>query len=151
MVRPSGLLRVTRAGGLGENITAQVIAVYQAITSDQRVIRIQEFQPGRDRSVAVDSGIVGSVIDLRDPHELVTIGDVLFVDRGAGDSVHLGDMFQISGVTTAEKGIGSVVQNEAKVLIVYLRPHSSTGVVIQIDRPDIRRGATARQIRRMPS
>ena len=54
-------------------------------------------------------------------------------------------------MTTAGSGIGRVVQNEAKVLIVYVRPHTSTGVVIQIDRPDIQAGATARQIRRMPS
>jgi hypothetical protein len=47
--------------------------------------------------------------------------------------------------------MGHVVQNSVKVLIVYLRPHTSTGVVIQIDRPDVRPGASARQIRRMPS
>ena len=151
VVRPTGLLKVTAVGAPGDNVTAQVIAVYQAITSDQMVIRVLGFAPSKQRSTAVDSGIVGSVIDVRDPHELVTFQEVLFIDRGAEDSVHLGDVFQISGTTTAASGIGRVVQNEAKVLIVYMRPHTSTGVVIQIDRPDIHPGATARQIRRMPS
>ena len=54
-------------------------------------------------------------------------------------------------MTTAGSGIGRVVQNEVKLLIVYVRPHTATGVVIQIDRPDIQPGATARQVRRMPS
>ncbi len=65
----------------------------------------------------VDSGIVGSVIDVRDPHELVTFSNVLFIDRGAEDSVHLGDIFQISGTTTAASDIGRVVQNEVKALV----------------------------------
>jgi len=151
VVRPTGLLKVTGVGDTGGNATAQVIGVYQAITSGQLFIKVPSFSPAKGRSVAVDSGVVGSVIDLRDPHELIGFQDVLFIDRGVEDSVHLGDVFQISGTTTATSGIGEVVQNEAKVLIVYVRPHSSTGVVIQLDRPDVHAGATARQIRRMPS
>jgi LysM repeat protein len=151
VVRPTGLLKVTGIGDASGNATAQVIGVYQAITSGQLCMKVPAFSPSKGRSVAVDSGLVGSVIDMRDPHELLAFQDVLFIDRGAEDGVHLGDTFQISGTTTAASGIGEVVQNEAKVLIVYLRPHSATGVVIQMDRPDIRPGATARQIRRMPS
>jgi len=151
VVRPTGLLKVTAVGAPGDNVTAQVIAVYQAITSNQMVIRVPGFAPSNQRGTSVDSGIVGSVIDARDPHELVTFQDILFIDRGAQDSVHAGDVFQISGTTTAASGIGRVVQNEAKLLIVYVRPHTATGVVIQIDRPDVHPGATARQIRRMPS
>jgi LysM repeat protein len=152
VVRPTGLLKVTGVGSESDNATAQVLAVYQAINSDQYVIPIAAFKASNERAVAVDSGgVVGSVIGLRDPHELVTLQDPLFIDRGADDNVHVGDVFQISGVTTAESGIGRVVQNEAKVLIVYVRPHTSTGIVIQIDRPDVKPGATARQIRRMGS
>ena len=152
VVVPTGLLKVTGVGSPTDNVTAQVIAAYEAIASGQRVIRVPGFAPANDRSVSVDSGgITGSVIDLRDPHQLVAFQDVLFLDRGQEDSVHLGDVFQISGTTTAASGIGRVVQDEVKVLIVYLRPHTSTGVVVQIDRPDVQRGATARQIRRMPS
>jgi hypothetical protein len=151
MVRPTGLLKVTGVGTVGGNAAAQVIAVYQAITSGQLCMRVTGFTPSAQRSVAVDNGVAGSVIDVRDPHELLGFQDVLFIDRGAADSVHLGDIFQISGTTTATSGIGEVVQNEAKVIIVYVRPHTATGVVIQIDRPDVHSGATARQIRRMPS
>ena len=152
VVRPTGLLRVTAVGDPGDNVRVQVIAVYQAITSGQLVMRVPPFEPTNDRSVAVDSGgVTGSVIAMRDPHELVAFQDVLFLDRGQEDSVHLGDIFQVSGTTTAASGIGRVVQNEVKLLIVYLRPHTSTGIVIQIDRPDLQPGSTALQIRRMPS
>jgi LysM repeat protein len=152
VVLPTGLLKVTAVGAPTDNATAQVIAVYQTIASGQHVMRVPGFAPTNDRSTTVDSGgVAGSVIDMRDPHELVAFQDVLFLDRGQQDSVHLGDIFQVSGTTSAASDIGRVVQSEVKVLIVYLRPHTSTGVVIQIDRPDVRPGATARQIRRMPS
>jgi hypothetical protein len=151
VVRPTGLLRVTAVGDPGDNVMAQVTEVFQSITSGQSVIRVTPFTPNRQRATAVDSGIVGSVIDVREPSELVTPDDALFIDRGAEDGVQLGDIFQISGTTTAASGIGRVVQNEVQVLIVHLRPHTATGIVIQIDRPDVRPGATAQQIRRMPS
>jgi hypothetical protein len=152
VVLPTGLLKVTAVGAPTDNATARVIAVYQAMASGQLVMRVPGFAPANDRSVTVDSGgVTGSVIDVRDPDELLAFQDVLFLDRGQQDSVHLGDIFQVSGTTTAASGMGHVVQNSVKVLIVYLRPHTSTGVVIQIDRPDVRPGATARQIRRMPS
>jgi len=152
VVRPTGLLKVTAVGSPGDNVVAQVIDVYEAITSGQNVIPVPPFAPSNERAAPVDSGgVAGSVIGLRDPHELVVLQDVLFIDRGADDGVHLGDVFQISGTTTAASGIGQVVQDEAKVLIVYVRPRTCTGVVIQIDRPDVQPGATARQIRRMKS
>jgi hypothetical protein len=152
VVRPTGLLKVTAVGAPTDDAAAQVIGVYQTIASGQHVMRVPGFTPTNDRSVVVDSGgVTGSVIDMRDPHELVGFQDVLFLNRGQEDSVHLGDIFQVSGMTPAASGIGRVVQDEVKVLIVYLRPHTSTGIVIQIDRPDVPPGSTARQIRRMPS
>ncbi len=151
LVLPTGLLRVTFGGEPGQTIAARVIEIYRPILSDQMVIRVPAFQAVGQRGVPVDSGVVGSVIDLRDPHELVTLQDILFIDRGAEDSVHLGDTFQVTGMSTASAGIGAVIEDEAKLLIVYVRAHTATGMVIQIDRPDVKAGATARQILRMPS
>ena len=153
VVLPTGLLRVTGVGAQPtDNVAAEVIDVYEAIASDQYVIRVPPFTPPTARPVPVDSGgVVGSVIDIRDPEELVTMQDVVFINRGAQDSVHLGDIFQISGTTSAGSGIGTVVQDAVKVLIADVRPHTASGIVIQIDRPDVRPGATARQIYRMPS
>jgi LysM repeat protein len=152
IVRPTGLLRVTSSGGADQNLSAQVIAVYQTIASGQSVIRVEPLPASSStRPAPTDNGVVGEVIDLRDPHELVTTQDVLFVNRGSEEGVHRGDVFQVSRTTTATSGIGTIVQEEAKVLIVHTRPHTSTGIIIELLRPDIRPGATARQIRRMPS
>jgi hypothetical protein len=147
IVRPSGLLRVTDVGAPGEVVQAQVIRVYQSIATDQPVLQVPAFQDSSAaRSVPIDSGVVGSVVALRDPHELVGEQSVLFIDRGSEDGVHLGDVFQIGSPSSS-----GFERDQVKVLIVYTRPQTSTALVIQIDRPDVRPGATARQIRRMPS
>jgi hypothetical protein len=151
VIRPTGLLRVTSVGEPGGTATAQVVAVYQSIQSGQGVLKAEAFEsPPGARPQPVDSGVVGQVIGLRTDHEVAIMQDVLFIDRGAEEGVKPGDIFQVSDVSSAS-GVGTVEQDEAKVLIVYTQPHTSTGVIIQLDRPDVRPGATARQIMRMKS
>jgi LysM domain len=154
LIRPTGLLKVTKVGAPGENVMAQVLAVYQTIDGGQGVIKAVPYQSPRGlrpTMVPADSGVQGEVIEMRAPREVVNDQDVLYINRGAADGVHLGDVFQVSKTSPTQSEIGAIVQNQAKVLIVYVRDHTSTGMIIQLDRPDIRPGAVVRQVRRMPS
>jgi LysM repeat protein len=151
VIRPTGLLRVTSAGEPGETVTAQVVALYQPVQSGQGVLKAEPFQsPPGARPQPVDSGVVGRVIGLRGEHEVAVLQDVVFINLGSDDQVHPGDIFQLSDVSSAS-GVGAVEQDEGKVLIVATQPHTSSGVIIQLNRPDVRVGATARQIMRMKS
>ncbi len=151
VIRPTGLLRVTGTGESGQSV-AEVVAVYQAIHSGQGLLKAQPFQSAAGaRPTPVSDGVVGSVIDLRDKHELAEAQDVLFIDRGSEEGVRPGDVFEISNLTDPSSDIGAVVQEAAKVLIVNTQPHTSSGIIIELDRPDIRPGATARQILKMES
>jgi hypothetical protein len=154
VVRPTGLLKVTSVGEPGERVMAQVIEVYQTIDGGQGVIRAQTFRSPRGaRSVPVraDSAVQGEVIGLLNPHEVVNAQDELFINRGSADGVRLGDLFQVTRTTSAQSEVGAIVQNQAQVLIVNVRAHTATGIIIQMDRPDIRPGSAVRQLRRMPS
>lgn len=154
VVRPTGLLKVTGVGAPGDNAMAQVIAVYQTIDGGQGVMRVPPYKSSqgvRPAAVPEGSGVLGQVIDLRQPREVVNEQDELFIDKGLSDGVHLGDIFEVSRTTTAASGIGTVVQTQGQIIIVYARDHTATGLVIQVDRPDIRPGSAVRQIRRMPS
>jgi len=154
VVRPTGLLKVTGVGSPADNVMAQVIAVYQTIDGGQSVMRVPPYKSSagvRPEPVPEGAGVLGQVIDLRQPREVVNEQDLLFIDKGLSDGVHLGDIFEVSRTTTAASGIGTVVQNQGQVIIVYARDHTATGLVIQVDRPDIRPGSAVRQIRRMPS
>jgi LysM repeat protein len=154
VVRPTGLLKVTGAGETADRVLAQVVEVYQTIDGGQGVIRAQTFRSPRGaRAVPVpaDSGVQGEVIGLLNPHEVVNAQDQLFINRGSADGVHLGDLFQVSRTTSEQSEVGAIVQKQAQVLIVNVRSHTATGIIIQMDRPDIRPGSAVRQLRRMPS
>ena len=154
IVRPTGLLKVTGVGAPGDNVTAQVVAVYQTIDGGQGVFKVEPYRVTRGvrpSAVPADSGVQGEVIDLRVPREVVNDQDELFINRGAVDGVHLGDIFEVSRTSPVQAGVGAIVQRQGHVLIVYVRPHTATGVIIQLDRPDIRPGSAVRQVRRMPS
>ena len=154
VVRPTGLLKVTGVGEPGDNVTAQVVAEYLTVDGGQYVIKAESYRSPRGVRpvpVSADIGVQGEVIDLRTPHEVANAQDEVFINRGSEDGVHLGDIFQVSKTSSAQSEVGSVVQKQAQVLIVYLRPHTATGLIVQIERSDIRAGAIVRQVRRMPS
>jgi hypothetical protein len=94
--------------------------------------------------------VQGEVIGLLNPHEVVNAQDELFINRGSADGVRLGDLFQVTRMTSAQSEVGAILQNQAQVLIVNVRAHTATGIIIQMDRPDIRPGSAVRQLRRMP-
>ena len=153
VVRPTGLLKVTRFGG-GDTAMAQVVAVYQTIEGRQRVVRAVPFESRRGvfpQPVPADSAVTGQVLDLRSPREVANEQGVLFINKGSDDGVRLGDIFQVSRMSPPAAGIGGIKQNQGKVLIVHARSHTATGVLIQVDRGDIRPGSDVVQIRRMPS
>jgi hypothetical protein len=151
VIRPTGLLRVT-APWDESSASATVVRMYGQITDGQGVIKVTPFVfPQNVRAEEISDGVQGRVVGLRDPRELVTMQDVIFIDRGADDGVRLGDVFAISGVSGASAGVGAVEQDQARALIVNTRARTSSAVVIELYRPDIRPGATARQVRRMPS
>jgi hypothetical protein len=91
--------------------------------------------------------VTGQVIATRRHGELTSVQDVLYVNVGADDGVHLGDVFRIG--VAANQGVPA--RSQAEAMVVHARPKTATLVVLQVNQPDIRPGAIARQTRRMPS
>ncbi len=154
VVLPSGLLKVTSVGNAGDNVMAQVVAMYGTITSGQSVMVAPVYQPRtgvRPVPVSGDSAITGDVIDLRTPHELASEQNIVFLNRGSDDGVRVGDIFDVTGTAASTIGIGDIVQEQAKVLVVFTRPKTCSAIIIELERPDVGPGSTARQIYRMPS
>jgi hypothetical protein len=151
VIRPTALLRVTSEGSGGRPAAAQVIRLYGQLTDGQAIIKVAPFTfPQNVRAEEVADGVTGEVVGLRDPRELATLQDVVFINKGADDGVRLGDVFAISGVRSAGAGQG-VLQDQARALIVNTRARTASAVLVELYRPDIRPGAVARQVRRMPS
>lgn len=150
VVLPTGLLRVTSAGEAGARAAATVVAMFSTVLSGQSLIQVQPFSfSSASHAVPIDSGVVGEVIGLRSGRELVSTQEVLYINRGAEDGVRLGDVFHIASAPDLRRG--GLVRDLADVIVVHTRPSTATCVVIEVSQPDIRPGATARQVRRMPS
>jgi LysM repeat protein len=148
IIRPLGLLRVTTDGEAGQVVMATVTALYQQLDLGSSVMKVDEFHyDSNAHSVAVDSGISGTVVATRREGELSSVQDVLYLSIGADDGVHLGDVFRVSSAPDAN----GFVRDQADVLVVHLQPHTATVLVLQVTQPDIRPGATVRRTRRMPT
>ncbi len=148
IIEPLGLLRVDADGNPGQSVTATVTALYGQLDLGVPLLKVPAFRyDSNARAVPVDSGIAGTVIATRNVLELTSIQDVIFVSLGADDGVHLGDVFDISSAPDAN----GLVRDQAEGLVVHLRDKTCTVVVLQVSQPDIRPGATARRVRRMPS
>ncbi len=148
VIEPIGLLAVTSDGEAGQPVTAQVRALYGQMDLGALLFKVQPFRyDSNAHAVPVDSGITGAVIATRRDGELTTIQDELFIDRGSDDGVHLGDIFHISAPASSSE----LVRDQADALVVKLEAKTATVLVLQVSQPDIRPGATATQVRRMPS
>lgn len=150
VVVPTGLLRITAVGD--GRAVARVISLYGAVTDGQEVMKIAPYRaPAGGRPVDVENGIAGEVIGLVNPGDVVNLQDGLFINRGVQEGVRLGDVFQISGSDRSRNDFNTVVLPQAQALVVNVRPHTATAIIVQLSRPDVRTGSVVRQIKRMPS
>lgn len=147
LIKPLGLLQVLTDASAGQSGTARVIALYGTVSSGELLTKIPPFrQSGSAHAQSVDSGVVGQVITLRGGRELTSVQDVVYISVGADDGLKLGDVFRISSDPAAGR-----VRDQAEAIVVHTDAKTATLLVLQVAQPDIRAGATARQIRRMPS
>jgi hypothetical protein len=148
IIEPLGLLRVLTDDQPGQQGTAQVTALYGQLEMGAPLLKVDRFHYNSSaRSQPVDSGLVGQVVATQVENELTSVQNVLFIDRGADDGVHLGDVFHITAAPGSAEG---PVRDQADALVVHTREKTATILVLQVSQPDIRPGATARQVRRLP-
>jgi len=148
IIRPLGLLRVDADGENGQTVAATVTALYSPLRIGTHVLKVPAYHyDSSARAVPTDSGIEGQVIGTRRRGEISSVQDVLFVNVGADDGVRLGDVFRIGAA--ANQGVPE--REQAEAIVVHTRAKTATLVVLEVRQPDIRPGAAARQIRRMPS
>jgi len=147
---PAGLVQVTEA--LDGHYLASVIAVYAPIRNGHRVLPAESFSSAvGERAVAVADGVRGSLLgglgrqDLKEPQMVV------FIDKGRGDGVAPGDLFEARR-RPARLSDGTVRVNElmATLQIVHVRERSATAIVLTVISPDIPPGTDVVQVAKLP-
>ncbi len=146
VVVPVGVARVREVAR--RQLLADVVLQFGAVHGGQLALPLEPFKdPGEVRPTPIDDGLRGHVINERDLHTLSLTQQVIFIDRGRADGVMTGDVFE---AYTGQVGTPS---KERHVLleIVHTREHSSSGLILTIDNPQVYPGLPARLVRKMPS
>lgn len=149
VVVPQGVVRVTAVQPT--QILAQVIMQFGRIRGGCVALPIEPFKdPGEVRPAAVDQGLEGRVISLRDRHVLASALQVAFVDKGRADGVAMGDVFEAYRPASGEVG-GASEEVRVQLLVVHTREHSASVLVVGMSNPALTPGLPVRLIKKMPS
>ena len=149
VIVPLGVVRVTEVQK--NQVLADIVLQFGRIHDGHLAIPLEPFKdPGEVRPAAVEHGLEAHVIDQRDPHELAGSQQIMFLDRGRADGVVLGDVFEVYKPASGVVGEPSE-QTRVILMIVHTREHSSSGLVLNVVRPDVDPGLPARLIKKMPS
>jgi hypothetical protein len=149
VVVPQGVARVVAVQE--RQVLAQVIMVFGRIRDGSLALPLEPFKdPGVGRPTAVDQGLEGHVIAMRDAHVLASALQVIFVDKGRADGVALGDVFEAYRPATGEVGARSE-EVRVQLLVVHTREHTASAIVVGMSNPALIPGMPVRLIKKMPS
>jgi LysM domain-containing protein len=149
VVVPLGIVRVTSVEK--EQVLARVVMQFGLIHDGELAMPLEPFRdPGQMRPTPVEKGLVGKLLEARDPHPIAGAQQYFFIDKGRSEGVSLGDVFEIYKPATGFIGSASE-EVRAVLMIVHTREHSSTGLLLQIMHPGLERGLPVRLIKKMPS
>jgi hypothetical protein len=149
VVVPVGIARVT--GVEEQQVLALVVAQFSRVRDGDLAMPLEPFRdPGQVRPTPVEQGLVGRLVDARDPHPIANVLQYFFIDKGRAEGVTLGDVFEVYRPAAGQLGSPSE-EVRAVLMVVHTREHSATGVVLQIVHPGLDPGLPVRLIKKMPS
>jgi hypothetical protein len=149
VVVPVGIARVTSVEE--QQVLALVVSQFSRIRDGELAMPLEPFRdPGQVRPTPVEQGLVGRLVDARDPHSIAGAQQYFFIDKGRADGVTLGDVFEVYRPAARELGSASE-EVRAVLMVVHTREHSATAMVSQLMHPGLDPGLPVRLIKKMPS
>jgi len=151
IILPTGIAQVIEVGPT--QAVAELRNEFQRVHNGQVALPLERFTPGGDqRAVPVADGIEAEVIQARSEDFLTEQQSVLFLNKGRQDGVAVGDVFEV--VRTPEErydAAATTAQPMAKLQIVRVGEHTSSGLVVHVYQANVRPGDRARQVAKLPS
>ncbi len=150
LIVPTGVARVT--GQDGAMAMAQIVAVYGPIRRGQFIAPMPHYEdPGRVETQPVSDGIEGRIVMAREPHELRTPQQVLYIDVGREAGVRLGDVFEARGHPDqpTENGVVPVDAPMATLKVVQVSDRTAAVKVMSIVAPHLNPGARVHQVAKL--
>ncbi len=149
VMSPKALLRVDRLWSDSARVTVE--AVFGDYGVGDAVVRVDDYElDPATRAVETDVGMTGQVVGFEVPQVLLGMGEMLFLDLGGADDVHLGDEFAVSPRDEGEAIVEGVQDALSVVRVVHVTEYTSTAMVTEVRDPGTRPGDPVRLVRRMP-
>jgi hypothetical protein len=145
-----GAVRVTRTYPSRDSVRAVVIQVFGDYRVGDQMLMAEEYPivPGMQSEVE-EGGLVGTVLGFTEDQTLVATTETIFLDVGAVDGVHVGDVFAtFSSTATAETAFFE--DRLSVVRVVHTSDETATARVTELRDAGMRPGAPVRRVERMP-
>jgi hypothetical protein len=121
-IRIAGILEVI---GMDGNMTkARIIDSFEDVHIGDGLLPYQELEPPLIPDTVRTPDIQGYIIESHMNSQLVSEGNVIFLDKGENDDIKIGDVFTVLREQPAESPIG-------KIQIVSLQPSTSGAIILQ--------------------
>lgn len=145
VVQPTGVLSVEEV--VADTAVARVGEVFGLVRDgDPIVLYPSPPVPEATQFREADVGLTARILEAADGSALLREGGLVFLDRGASAGVRVGDVFLAAPPKTSPESAG---RNGVRVIVVRVRPGSSTARVVFPGDGSVSQGATARLIRRL--
>jgi len=146
---PQALLRVDRLWS--DSARATVVTLFGNYSVEDVVIGVDDYvlDPAA-RAVDAEHGMTGTIVGFEVSQVLLGIGEMVFLDLGKANDVHLADEFAVFGRDAGEAVNADVTDALIIVRVVHLTEHTATARVTRVRDPGTRPGDSVRLVRRMP-
>jgi len=149
VVVPTGVARITELQR--RQVLADVVLQFARIHDGHLALPLEPFKdPGAVRPTTVEEGLEGTVIAERDIHVLAGPQQIVFINRGREEGVTPGDVFVAFRPASGVPGSSSE-QVQIWLEVVHTRDHSASGLILNIEHPNLVPGMPVRLVRKMPS
>lgn len=145
VVQPTGLLSVEAVDA--DTVLARVHEVFGLVRDGHPVVAYPVPPvPEATEFRQPDTELTARILEAADESALLREGGLVFLDRGSSDGVRPGDLFLAA---PPESSAASAGRNGVRVIVVRVRPGSSTARVVFPGDGTVSQGATARLVRRL--
>jgi hypothetical protein len=144
IIQPTGVLRVQRVESAG--VVAEVVKLYARMVVGDFVGTMPAYDlTAGERAQPVSDGSEATIVGFANPRPVYSLGDVVFIDKGAADGVGVGDTYAAS--VSATEGWSGEVEGEIQVIGIHA-DHASARITME-KTPVFQRGLLLRLTRKM--
>jgi LysM repeat protein len=124
-IRATGILEVIDIKD--DTTVAEIIDVFEEIQTGDGLLPYEDMQPPIMPEALRTPDIDGYIVESRMNNMAITMGDIIYIDKGMNDGLEVGDVFNVFSSTPIKTTVGLIQ-------VVSLKASTSTAIVLKSKR-----------------